>query len=112
MSWRGWLGIALVVCATGCAKDVCDRVSPCPKDPVQTQADRNACKTTEQAAKSSPCFNETVAYAGCFNDNVACGADGTTDPKESQMKAMTLCSSQLASFSSCCGSNPTSAACK
>ena len=98
--------------AAGCAKDICDRVSPCPKDPLQTQADRAACKKTEQAAKSTPCFNETLAYATCFNDHVVCGADGTIDTAATQSKAQTICSTQFDKFNACCSANPSSASCQ
>lgn len=106
-----WLTLTLALGATGCGKDVCDRISPCPKDPVQTGADRSACKKTEQAASGSLCFNETISYAGCFNDNLVCGADGTADTRATTTRATAICSTQLAAFNNCCNNNPAAVAC-
>jgi hypothetical protein len=102
----------LAIAAAGCGRDPCDRVSPCANDPASTKDSRNACKTAEKATQTSLCFNETTNYALCFNDNLVCGADGKSDLKATGMKATTICSTQLAAFTSCCNTNPGSAACQ
>lgn len=103
---------ALVLAVVGCGQDVCDRASPCPKDPVKTQAVKDACKVSEAAAKGSPCYAETVAYANCYLDSLVCGADGTTDPTASSARRTSDCGTLGTRLTTCCSGNQTSAACK
>jgi hypothetical protein len=109
---RGLLLGALLI-AAGCGRgDACDRVSPCKNDPPQSKESKDACKAAEKAAMSAPCFNEAVTYAGCFNDNVACGTDGKTDAIETKSRTMAICSGERQKLESCCGANAGSAACQ
>jgi hypothetical protein len=48
-----------------CSPSLCDRDGVCPNDPIPTPADRNACRSVQDANLNSKCFAETQGYASC-----------------------------------------------
>lgn len=92
----------------GGASSPCDFVSPCLNDPKKTAADVSSCKSQLASTAGAACYNEALAYVGCFDNGIVCGTDGKTDATATQNK----CTTQANAVVSCCQANTSSAVCK
>ena len=76
---------------------------------MRSESSREQCHASEQIWQGKPCANEKSADENCVADNITCTADGTIDIITSLGHANDNCSTSA--FTTCCGMNPTSAAC-